>query len=249
MSDERTAETPPGTPGQRALGAMESAVRRARESAGAPPLPPPPLARAQSTPPRVEAAPPREEQRPPAEPRETAPRGETVPPARLDRWLIGSVTAVAVLVVAAAVALIVSLSGNSAPPPSTAATSGQKATVPSHSPPTSPRSGAGGATTPSTSAPTPSTSTTVPVAPAGPPVISALSPASGSAGQSVTVSGANFLSTTGQIVATFNGQVAPTSCPAQNTCTVTVPSSNAPSAQVVITTAGGASNAETFTYS
>jgi hypothetical protein len=28
-----------------------------------------------------------------------------------------------------------------------------------------------------------------------------------------------------------------------------VPSSNAPSAQVVITTAGGASNAETFTYS
>jgi hypothetical protein len=43
--------------------------------------------------------------------------------------------------------------------------------------------------------------------------------------------------------------VAPTSCPAQNTCTVTVPSSNAPSAQVVITTAGGASNAETFTYS
>ena len=44
MADERTAEPPPGTPGQRALGAMESAVRRARESAGAPrsPLPPPP---------------------------------------------------------------------------------------------------------------------------------------------------------------------------------------------------------------
>jgi hypothetical protein len=62
------------------------------------------------------------------------------------------------------------------------------------------------------------------------------------------VSGANFLSATGQIVATFNGQVAPTSCPAQNTCAVTVPPSNAPSAQVVITTPGGASNAETFTY-
>ena len=62
------------------------------------------------------------------------------------------------------------------------------------------------------------------------------------------VSGANFLSTSGQIVATFNGQVAPTSCPAQNTCTVTVPTSSAPSAQVVITTAGGASNAQTFTY-
>ena len=76
------------------------------------------------------------------------------------------------------------------------------------------------------------------VAPAGPPVISSLSPASGAAGQTVMVSGANFLSTSGQIVATFNGQVAPTSCPAQNTCTVTVPSSTAPSAQVVITTAG-----------
>jgi len=38
MPDERTAETPQGTPGQRALGAMESAVRRARESASAPPV-------------------------------------------------------------------------------------------------------------------------------------------------------------------------------------------------------------------
>ena len=50
------------------------------------------------------------------------------------------------------------------------------------------------------------------------------------------MAGANFLSTSGQIVATFNGQVAPTSCPAQNTCTITVPSSTSPSAQVVITT-------------
>ena len=48
MSDERTAETPPGTPGQRALGAMESAVRRARASTGTPPLPPPPLSGAQA---------------------------------------------------------------------------------------------------------------------------------------------------------------------------------------------------------
>ena len=62
------------------------------------------------------------------------------------------------------------------------------------------------------------------------------------------VSGANFLSTSGQIVATFNGQEAPTSCPAQNTCTITVPPSSRPTAQVVITTAGGASNAQTFTY-
>jgi hypothetical protein len=42
--------------------------------------------------------------------------------------------------------------------------------------------------------------------------------------------------------------VAPTSCPAQNTCTITVPPGTTPSAQVVITTAAGASNAVTFTY-
>jgi hypothetical protein len=93
-----------------------------------------------------------------------------------------------------------------------------------------------------------STSTTVAAAPAGPPVISSLTPMGGTAGQTITVAGTNFLSSTGQILATFNGQVAATSCPAQNTCTVTVPPSTASSAQVVITTASGASNAVTFTY-
>ena len=178
--------------------------------------------------------------------------GVVAPPAPL-RGLVGgewdgTVAVVALLVVAAAIALIVSSSSSSAPSYPAAVPSGQATTVPTHSPPTGPRNRAAPATTPTTSTPASST-TTVAVAPAGPPVISSLSPASGSAGQSVMVSGANFLSTSGQIVATFNGQVAPTSCPAQNTCTVTVPSSNAPSAQVVITTAGGASNAETFTYS
>jgi hypothetical protein len=246
MTDERTAETPPGTPGQRALGAMESAVRRARASAGAPPLAPPPLPGGRGPARREDVAPPADAGRPPAPPREPrppAPPGEVAPlPSRPDRWLLPTVVTVAVLVVAATIALIVSLTGSSAPPSSTAAGSGPATTVPSHSPSAHPPDGGAPATTPSST-------TTVAVAPAGPPVISSLSPASGSAGQSVTVSGANFLSATGQIVATFDGQVAPTSCPAQNTCTVTVPPSNAPSAQVVITTAGGASNAQTFTYS
>ncbi len=34
MSEKTTGERPPGTPSQRALGAMESAVRRARERTG-----------------------------------------------------------------------------------------------------------------------------------------------------------------------------------------------------------------------
>jgi hypothetical protein len=81
-------------------------------------------------------------------------------------------------------------------------------------------------------------------------VIASLSPASGAAGQGIQVAGANFLSSSGQIVASFNGQVAPTSCPASNTCTVTVPPmTGSSSAQVTITTASGTSNAVTFTYS
>jgi hypothetical protein len=65
----------------------------------------------------------------------------------------------------------------------------------------------------------------------------------------VQVAGTNFLSSNGQIVASFDGEVAPTSCPAQNVCTVTVPPMTGPAAaQVTITTAGGTSNAVTFTY-
>ena len=80
-------------------------------------------------------------------------------------------------------------------------------------------------------------------------MISSLSPSTGTAGQAVQVSGANFLSPDGHIVATFNGQVVPTSCPAENACTPTVPSSSgATSVQVRITTAGGTSNSVTFTY-
>jgi len=81
------------------------------------------------------------------------------------------------------------------------------------------------------------------------PVISSITPSSGSAGERIQITGANLLSSNGQIVATFNGQAAPTSCPAQNTCTVTVPpQSGSSSAQVSITTASGTSNAVTFTY-
>jgi hypothetical protein len=167
---------------------------------------------------------------PPDRPSAPEPRSGNVAPGQRDRWLIRSVALVAALVVVAAIALIVSESG-SPPPPSPSATT----------PSTAARNGGAPRST--------STSTQTTIAAAGgPPEISSLSPASGSAGQAIVVAGANFLSSSGQIVATFDGQVAPTSCPAQNTCDVTVPASTSPSAQVVITTAGGASNALTFTY-
>jgi hypothetical protein len=164
------------------------------------------------------------------------PLGVVRPPRRNDRWLLGAVAVAATLVVSAAIALVVSVTGGSSPSSPTAA--GSPSTRPS---PTTAPSGTGHSATTTTS-------TTLAATAGGPPVISSLSPASGSAGQAVVVAGANFLSSSGQIVATFNGQVAPTSCPAQNTCNVTVPASTSPSAQVAITTAGGTSNAMTFTY-
>lgn len=241
MSDGPAAEPPKGTPSRRALGAMETAVRRAREQARSTgvttptaevprvprPAPPPPLLALNDP---VTPAPPRSE----AEKRE--------------RWLIVSVAVVAVLVVAAAIALTATLSSGGPPvaaPPSTAATtthSGSRSTAPQHGNGHPTKRSSASSTTTTVTAPVPVTG--------GPPVISSISPATGAAGQGIEIAGSNFLSSDGQIVATFNGQVASTSCPAQNTCTVTVPPmSGAPSAQLVITTANGTSNAVTFTYS
>lgn len=254
MSEGTAAEPPQGTPGRRALGAMESAVRRARERTGATTLTTPPP-QASSSPVQAPtpdvgttwAAPP------PLPPRPTAP-GSDRPgprwPVRQEHWLVVLVAVVAILVVAGGIALAVS-SGNggpqiAAPPPSTAVGPTHAAAAP----PVARHSGHSGSKQ-GASASRPTTSVSTPPAIAGgPPVISSISPTSGSAGQGVQVAGSNFLSSDGQIVATFNGQVAPTSCPAQNTCTVTVPPmTGAQSAQITITTAGGTSNAVTFTYS
>ena len=162
----------------------------------------------------------------------------------------------AALLLVAAGALAVTLgtrggSGGSGPsaPPSTAA----HTVAPAH-PHGQANGQSGRGSTPSGGSSSSSTTTTSsPSAPnaSGPPVIAALNPSSGTAGQAIQVAGANFLSSSGQITATFDGQVAPTSCPAQNTCSITVPPapSGTQSAQVVITTASGTSNTMTFTYS
>ncbi len=158
----------------------------------------------------------------------------------------------AVLVAFAAIALAISLNRGS---PLTATRSTTVTTPAPASVGVTPSSGRthtkGGGAAGGSGRRTTTTSSTTPVSatPGGPPVISSLTPSSGSAGQGIEVAGANFLSPTGQIEATFNGQVAATSCPAQNTCTVTVPPmSGSSSAQVTITTASGTSNPVTFTY-
>ncbi len=94
-----------------------------------------------------------------------------------------------------------------------------------------------------------STSTTL-AEPGGPPALSKLAPASGQAGQTVTVTGSNFLSSSGQINARVGGAIAPVACPDQTTCTVVVPPDPAPtpSTPVTITTDSGTSNPLVFTY-
>lgn len=250
MSERTAGERPPGTPSQRALGAMESAVRRARERAGVATAPgtieqdtqPVSIAMLQEdppTPPRPSSLP-----APPWGSPATATRRIRDDPARRERWLGISVGVVAGLVVLAGIALAVSPGGGgpqgAARPAAAPSTAAHASAHPTHQPKTKGRAGAASTTT----------STVPPATPGGPPVIASLSPASGAAGQGIQVDGSNFLSSNGQILATFNGQVAPTSCPAANTCTVTVPPmSGSSSAQVIITTATGASNAVTFTYS
>ena len=221
------AEQPAGTPSSRALGAMESAVRRVRASASGAgasfdhPTPPDPY-------------------RPPAPSVRGRDSFADRWTGRSDRWLLAAVAVAAVAVVALAVALIVSLSGGAshvaAPPVTSVPSSG---TV-GHQ---AGRHGSSSVTTSTTS------TSTIAATPGGPPVIDSITPANGAAGQTISITGANFMSSDGQIVASFNGTVAATSCPAQNTCTVTVPPSNgASSAQVTITTAAGASNAVPFAY-
>ena len=230
MRDGQSDEPRPGTPSRRALGAMESAVRRARDSAGSGQTP--------------AATAPAASRQPPPRPAARAPDTARSP----DRWLVASVAVAAALVVVGAIALAVPLgnSPRSTAPPSTAARAPTTIAGPQ---------GAAGTTGPShstsTSRPTSTTTTTtVPSTPGAAPVISSLTPSSGTAGQGIQVAGSNFMSSDGQIVATFNGQVAPTSCPAQNTCTITVPPPppGSQSAEVMITTASGTSNAVTFTY-
>ncbi len=248
-SEEGTGDVRPVSPGAKALGAMELAARRARESrdtnTGHDPRPA--TGFDQSTAGREpEGTDPHA-----AAPLDagTAPRQgaiSTVPP---ERWLAVAVGVAALLVVIAAVALGVSLtSGGSSPGPAGAGHTGGS----THAGGTGNRPAGSGAKSSSAPSVPRSTTSTLPSlgTPGGAPVISSLSPSSGSGGQAVQVAGSNFLSSDGQIVATFAGRVASTSCPSQTMCTVTVPPSSAPPGPVpvTITTSAGTSNTVTFTY-
>ena len=221
-------------PGQRALGAMELAVQRARASQGL--------------------------ERPPGggDPRPLPPAG--VPPAgarstrgqhggqhggngtERQRWLAAAVAVVALLVAGSGIALAVSSGhGPGTPTPGAVATTVPGPTGGSAPTTTTSPKGSGSSTT---------TTTAAPPTPGAPPQISSVSPTSGSPGQTLTVSGANFISADGSIVASFDGRITATSCATPSVCTVTVPppSAGQTSAQLTITTASGTSNAIAFSY-
>ena len=82
------------------------------------------------------------------------------------------------------------------------------------------------------------------------PALSKLAPVSGQAGQTVTVSGTDFLSSSGQIDARVGGETAPVACPDQTTCTVVIPPDPGPTpfGPVTISTDSGTSNPLVFTY-
>lgn len=218
----------------RALGAMADAVRRSQEA--------------------VSGKVPADTHRPPtAAPRTPGSAGASNParPPR-HRPLQTAVAVTAAVVVLAALALAVSLvtgaSSGSRP------RSGEPAPTQPHRAPPAPHPSTPSSSQPSTSLPAdtvpPPSTAPPPVAAGTAPTLSALTPSGGSAGQSIVISGTNFMSADGRIVARFGAQTAPTSCPVQTSCTVTVPpGAGSPAAvPVTITTDSGVSNTLTFTY-
>ncbi len=178
-----------------------------------------------------------------------APDGE-----RRLRRAVGIVSAAVVLMVAALVGS--ELAGGGAPPSVPGARhASARATLPSTTVPVT--SSPSTTTEVPAAVPAPSSTTTTTTAPSplptatpgGAPVLTTLQPSTGTAGQSVVVLGSGFLSPSGHIGASVDGQTASVSCPDQTTCTVTIPPQipAGTAVPVVITTDGGLSNPLTFT--
>jgi len=81
------------------------------------------------------------------------------------------------------------------------------------------------------------------------PVIASVRPASGTSGESVTLTGTGFFSSDGNVSVTFGAAPAGVHCPTESRCLVTVPAGKPGStASVRMTTQSGQSNTVTFHY-
>jgi IPT/TIG domain len=233
-------------PSARALAAMAEAAQRSRQS----------TAGSQSGGTVVEGrSSPRPADDPAGAPALSGGGGTTASAPRVRR-LSRPLLVMSVGLVAAVTALVVSSSttGRGTTSHSTSAS------VPQSSPATSPdapaiRPPATSSTTipPPASAPAvvpPPTTTVTPPPNSGGPVLSALQPSSGVAGQVLVVTGTNFLSPSGRISAHFGAQVALIACPQSTSCLVEVPPTDGTTAPVpvTVTTDGGTTNPLTFTY-
>lgn len=182
---------------------------------------------------------------------------------RAEPLLVGVVVGAVVVVVLGSVAAGLALSSGSQPGAHAAGLhrpARASGATGGHSPPaTSPAPSAGPATslppvasssTPGQAPGSPATTATSGPAPAGGPQISSISPGSGAAGQSIVLSGTGLFSSSGVVTAYFGGMAAPTSCPSQSSCTVTVPDLGPSPSPVAVTlvTSSGRSNPVTFSY-
>ena len=131
---------------------------------------------------------------------------------------------------------------------------GKSSPAPPTSAPSSPATSSPATSSPAPSSPASSTSSTSrqPSAKPGPrPVLLEISPASGPAGQRVTLRGRGFFSADGQITVTFGAAQAPVACPSETTCHATVPSRPGISSATVpvrVSTETGRSNPVAFSY-
>lgn len=182
---------------------------------------------------------------------------------RAEPLLVGAVVGAVVVVVLGSVAAGLALSSGSQPgahaaglhrPARPSGATGRhshpaKSPAPSAGPATSLPPATSGST-PSQAPGSPATTATSGTAPAGGPQISSISPGSGAAGQSIVLSGTGLFSSSGVVTAYFGGMAAPTSCPSQSSCTVTVPDLGPSPSPVAVTlvTSSGRSNPVTFSY-
>ncbi len=100
---------------------------------------------------------------------------------------------------------------------------------------------------PATTAASPTSATAPPGARA---VITALEPASGTPGSSITIVGSRLFSANGRILVTFDGRATGTRCPTEERCIAAVPPppGGSATASVEVVTQTGPSNALAFTY-
>ena len=143
--------------------------------------------------------------------------------------------------------------GAGSPTSTTSVTGSAPGGTSSSAPPTSaPSSPAPSSPAPSSPAPSTSSMSRQPSAKPGPkPVLLEISPASGPAGQRVTLRGRGFFSADGQITVTFGAAQAPVACPSETTCHATVPSRPGTSSATVpvrVSTETGRSNSVAFSY-